>query len=168
MATRGHKKDIGKGTYILVLYMGKGRFTQIGRLGRIRFKKGWYTYVGSAFGPGGLMARIKHHAMPKTTFHWHMDYLEADIREIWISGPGARLEHEWADFLNKTAADNIPGFGCSDCRCASHLFYFRTLAELQTPRKIFFKSGIERLKTSDGLPDVVLGTAAPVKLYRLS
>ncbi len=38
---------------------------QIGKLGQFKFKKGYYAYVGSAFGPGGLNSRIKHHIESK-------------------------------------------------------------------------------------------------------
>ncbi|MCD4722450.1 MAG: DUF123 domain-containing protein [Desulfobacula sp.] len=58
----------GKGTYIIVMYLDKSKRIQIGKLGQFKFKKGHYAYVGSAFGPGGLKSRIKHHIEPKKLF----------------------------------------------------------------------------------------------------
>ena len=126
---------LNKGTYIIVLYVVKSQRIQIGKLGRFQFKKGYYAYVGSAFGPGGLNSRIKHHIEPKKRYHWHIDYLNPAVKEVWVSDPGERLEHEWAGSLGKIASDQIPGFGCSDCSCESHLFYFNSFVFLQNSLK---------------------------------
>ncbi len=125
----------GKGTYIIVLYLNKNKKIQIGKLGQFKFKKGYYAYVGSAFGPGGLKSRIKHHIEPKKSYHWHIDYLKPAVKEIWISDYGERLEHEWAGSLGKIASDKILGFGCSDCSCESHLFHLKVFGFLQNFQK---------------------------------
>ena len=132
----------GKGTYIIVLCLVKSKKIRIGKLGQFRFKKGYYAYVGSAFGPGGLKSRIKHHIEPKKSYHWHIDYLEAAIREIWVSDYGERLEHEWAGSLGEIASDKILGFGCSDCSCKSHLFYFKSFGFLQNFQKELCKKSV--------------------------
>lgn len=121
------REHSGKGTYILILVLDADKTIQVGRLGRIAFKKGWYAYVGSAFGPGGLVARIRHHIRPKKKCHWHLDYLDAQVTEAWVSDDGKQLEHSWAKELNKAASGYIRGFGCTDCKCDSHLFYFDSL-----------------------------------------
>ncbi len=121
-----------KGTYLMVIAFGRGRTIPVGRLGQVRFKKGHYVYVGSAFGPGGLGARIRHHLSVKVRRHWHLDYLAQPVRDIWVSGPGERLEHTWAGLLARTASGRICGFGCSDCACDTHLLYFKTLKDWQT------------------------------------
>lgn len=121
----------GKGTYIIVLCMDKNKEIQIGKLGQFNFKKGYYAYVGSAFGPGGLKSRIKHHIEPKKRYHWHIDYLNPAVKEVWVSNYGERLEHEWAGLLGEIASEKIPGFGCSDCSCESHLFHFKSFRILQ-------------------------------------
>ncbi len=131
----GNGDHIGKGTYIIVLYMDRSKQLQIGKLGRLKFKKGYYAYVGSAFGTGGLKARIKHHIAPKKRYHWHIDYLNPNVRKVWVSDDGERLEHTWAKALGGMASDAIPGFGCSDCSCESHLFYFSSLTLLQKAQK---------------------------------
>ena len=117
------------GTYLLILHCDKTSLVTVGRLGEIHFPAGWYVYVGSAFGPGGLRGRLMHHLRPLNTCHWHVDYLRrhAVLREVWIDGAGRRLEHQWASALSGRipAARPIPRFGCSDCTCPSHLVYFR-------------------------------------------
>ena len=118
-----------KGTYVLVLFLKKGVGLQIGKLGSFNFKRGYYAYVGSAFGPGGLAARLKHHQTPSARPHWHIDYLKtaAALVDIWFSTKPDRSEHAWAEKLLSLEAGQCPvkGFGSSDCRCLSHLVYFK-------------------------------------------
>ena len=52
------------GTYALVLSCSADFDIQIGRLGTMRLQPGYYVYLGSALGPGGLRARIAHHQKP--------------------------------------------------------------------------------------------------------
>jgi Uri superfamily endonuclease len=124
-----------KGSYILVAFLETDKRIRIGKLGLLDFLQGYYAYVGSAFGPGGLAARIRHHVQPQKRCHWHLDYLDATVVEVWVSGPDHRCEHEWAHTIKKAAAGHIPGFGCSDCRCGSHLFYFNSADRLDDFRK---------------------------------
>ncbi|NIR50425.1 GIY-YIG nuclease family protein [candidate division KSB1 bacterium] len=95
----------------------------------IPFKIGYYAYVGSAFGAGGLAARINHHLSISNRPRWHIDYLrqKASIEQIWLTESSQKLEHDWARLLSQMdhARITVEGFGASDCRCASHLFYFR-------------------------------------------
>lgn len=119
-----------KGTYILILYLKRNYQITIGKLGEISFDKGYYAYVGSAFGSGGLKSRIKHHRhVPKARLHWHIDYLreKVELKQVWVSIHEEHLEHEWASILREIAIKPIPNFGCSDCKCESHLFYFKTM-----------------------------------------
>ncbi len=50
-----------KGTYVLVAFVAEMKRLEIGRLGAHDVVPGFYLYVGSAFGSGGLRARIGHH-----------------------------------------------------------------------------------------------------------
>ncbi len=115
------------GTYILLIYLRRGELLSIGRLGSHRFSRGWYLYVGSAFGPGGVAARCNHHRRVSPRPRWHIDYLRAaaPLRAIWFSHEPERLEHDWADVLGGVWGLSAPveGFGTSDCGCSSHLFY---------------------------------------------
>lgn len=116
-----------KGTYILILHLDEPAHLQIGCLGTFDFAAGWYAYVGSAFGPGGLRGRLKHHLAPVTKPHWHIDYLRAaaPVREVWYCASEIRYEHQWADMLlaRPDTTIPVPRFGASDCKCASHLVY---------------------------------------------
>ena len=109
---------------------------QIGRLGGMQLSKGWYDYVGSAFGPGGLAARVSRHLQRHKTRHWHIDHLiwATTVREVWYSQRQRDLEHCWAQTaLDQPAARNLlRGFGASDCQCLSHLVRFPTREAVKT------------------------------------
>lgn len=115
------------GTYALILKAEETFRLKVGKLGSMQVEPGFYIYVGSAFGPGGLAARVKHHVRRPRKNHWHIDYLRRKIElvEIWYSCEPRHLEHAWAAALSEL--DNVtvplPGFGASDCACKSHLFY---------------------------------------------
>lgn len=115
------------GTYALLMHAAGGGSLEIGRLGRLRLQRGFYVYVGSAFGPGGLPARLRHHLKPVCRPHWHIDYLRPATRlvEVWYSHDRAVQEHAWAAGIRRMRSGSTPlaGFGSSDCRCLSHLSF---------------------------------------------
>jgi len=117
------------GTYALVLTSHKTSLVGIGSLGTLELQPGFYVYVGSAFGAGGLAARIGHHTQIAARPHWHIDYLRAacDLIEIWFTTETARREHSWAEAVAQLPGAEVPmpGFGSSDCQCAAHLFWFQ-------------------------------------------
>lgn len=116
------------GTYILVCQARRAGFVSAGGLGRLSVPQGYFLYVGSALGPGGLRARLAHHTRPAPKPHWHIDYLRtvAPLRRIWFCYGQERREHDWASALHQLRGASIPfpGFGSSDCGCAAHLFFF--------------------------------------------
>ncbi len=122
--------DNQPGTYALILHLPSGRTIEVGRLGAIDFKAGFYTYAGSALGPGGLRGRLSRHLRVQNRPHWHIDYLRmtASLETIWYLPGETRLECGWARTLQQLAgsAPFIGGFGSSDCRCESHLAFFET------------------------------------------
>jgi Uri superfamily endonuclease len=124
-----------KGTYIVLLESDTDKCITIGRHGALRLEKGIYAYVGSAFGPGGVPARIKHHRKLSTKPHWHMDYLRIHVQYIksFYVISEQRCEHEWAQHLGSYDSASIPmkGFGSSDCNCQTHLFYFSDIKEIE-------------------------------------
>ena len=126
---RAEKKSFKTGSYALVLAVKTPISIQVGRLGRFRFSRGYYVYLGSAQGPGGLSARLGRHLKTGKPLRWHIDYLrqQADVYDIWTL-PGSRnYEHRWARLLSAAGGASMPvaGFGASDCACNTHLFYFR-------------------------------------------
>ena len=115
----------GPGTYTLILQCHETVRVEAGALGELEVAPGWYVYVGSAFGPGGVRARCLRHWRGGRP-HWHMDYLRplCDLREIWFTQDPVRREHQWAETVAGARGARVPfpGFGASDCDCLSHLF----------------------------------------------
>ena len=117
------------GTYVLIASVAKMKRLEIGRLGTYDIVPGFYAYVDSAFGAGGLRARLGHHLESTATPHWHIDYLlgVAEPVEVWYTMATQRFEHHWAELLEKARHLRvpIPRFGCSDYHRSrsSHLFH---------------------------------------------
>jgi Uri superfamily endonuclease len=127
------------GTYALVLVSCSHQLIQIGKLGRLAVQSGYYVYVGSAFGPGGLKARIAHHVKISRRPHWHIDYLRSvlHLNQVWYTYDSKRQEHRWADLVRCLTGATIPiqGFGASDCSCKSHLFAFTAQPSIRSFRR---------------------------------
>ncbi|MDY9923563.1 GIY-YIG nuclease family protein [Methanobacterium sp.] len=119
-------KTILKGTYCLLINLNKNQSIEIGKKGEIQFKKGCYVYVGSAL--NSLEGRIKRHLRQNKKMHWHVDYLldspHTQVTEVFYSDDGVKHECELAVQVALKRAE-IKGFGCSDCKCQAHLFYFQ-------------------------------------------
>lgn len=115
------------GCYVLVLRAPAAGLVQVGRLGTVSLEVGFYLYVGSAFGPGGLRARVARHMRGPGRLHWHVDYLRRrlPLREAWFQPQLRSAEHAWASALGRGRGmrPGPRGFGASDCDCATHLFF---------------------------------------------
>ena len=111
-----------KGSYILIVEIKNDSIISIGKKGEKRFNKGYYIYVGSAL--NGLDQRIQRHLRKQKKIHWHIDYLlkHAVIIDVFYKESKVREECNIAKKLDGQLF-SIPGFGCTDCRCKSHLFY---------------------------------------------
>ena len=111
-----------RGSYLLLLHLNRSRVIPIGSLGRLRFPKGFYIYVGSAM--ANLSRRIQRHQRLRKRPHWHIDRLRPHTRFVAALPirSSDRLECGLARAVDALASWSIPGFGCSDCRCESHLF----------------------------------------------
>jgi Uri superfamily endonuclease len=140
------------GTYVLALWLDAPRATSIGRLGRFELPAGWYLYVGSALGPGGLEARLSRHYRRSTSgkrAHWHVDYLRevAAWGGAWACHSQERLECAWAEILCRRldATVAVRGFGASDCRCPAHLVHVESLPD---ERWLSINLGAERIAVS--------------------
>ncbi len=114
-----------KGAYILELYLDCDARIIVGKLGAIDFKKGRYFYAGSS--QSNAEKRVARHMRDDKKIHWHIDYLTTSkafkkIGAKFFESSKKEKECELAIELGgKYKA--IRGFGCSDCRCKSHLFY---------------------------------------------
>lgn len=115
------------GSYALRLALERPVHLAIGRLGSFEFPAGAYLYLGSARGPGGLRARLRHHARLHERPHWHLDWLRpyARLTDGWYAQSCADLECAWSQAIAALPGVKIPasGFGSADCRqgCPAHL-----------------------------------------------
>ena len=114
-----------KGSYVLLIRLPEDETITAGKLGPVRFSRGYYAYTGSAL--GGLQPRLDRHLRTGKKLHWHIDYLleKARIEEIVTCHTSERMECATARLLGERF-NLISGFGSSDCRCKSHLFFSDT------------------------------------------
>ena len=108
----------------MIVHVPRDVKINVGRIGTLSFARGLYAYVGSALGPGGLKARILRHLSNNKKKFWHIDYLleQSHVVAVIIIEKSKKLECVIArEFLGR-GVDMVKGFGCSDCRCPSHLF----------------------------------------------
>jgi Uri superfamily endonuclease len=123
------------GIYTLILSLPQARQIKIGSLGVMDFDQGYYSYTGSARGFGGLKRVDRHIQVSegiKTTRRWHIDYLlpHTGFQEVFITKTSQDLECRIAEAIGKRLVP-VRGFGCTDCRCLSHLHYSQDLREMQ-------------------------------------
>lgn len=114
-----------KGTYALIMSCRKTVRPTVGKLGSVKLRPGFYIYVGSAFGPGGIRARVSRHYRRRKKLHWHIDYIRRHtaLIEAWHATSTINREHDWASALATQFESGHHRFGASDCKCASHLFF---------------------------------------------
>lgn len=123
------------GIYTLILSLPSAQKIKVGSLGVMDFAEGFYSYTGSARGPGGLK-RVDRHILIlegiKTTRRWHIDYLlpHTSLLEVFISKTRLDQECHIAQAIGKRLMP-VPRFGCTDCRCISHLHYSPDLGEMR-------------------------------------
>ncbi len=114
-----------KGIYALEICLSRDVFLSVGALGKIAFSRGVYVYIGS--GQRNLEQRVRRHFGEEKKVFWHLDYLLSDrnakITRAKIRQAGKVRECMVARELGRQGTP-VAGFGCSDCRCASHLFWF--------------------------------------------
>ncbi|KAF1078538.1 DUF123 domain-containing protein [Methanogenium sp. MK-MG] len=121
-----------KGIYCLILKT-EGAVLCVGALGELQFPAGYYIYVGSALGPGGLARVTRHIRVYQGTGdyrpRWHIDRLLTDSRFVVTAAVcGETIDRLECTLARRFRENGVRGFGCSDCRCSdcrcsSHLFY---------------------------------------------
>ena len=128
-----------KGLYVLAMKMETERTIRVGKLGEFTFPVGIYLYVGSAWGPGGLKARVRRHiaraGKNNGSPHWHVDYLLPFVEiESVATFPDERDECTLAETLaDVPGAVRFPaGFGATDCGCPGHLIFLTHHSPLAT------------------------------------
>ncbi|EAZ89744.1 GIY-YIG nuclease family protein [Crocosphaera chwakensis] len=123
------------GTYCLVFYCSILSQVTVGKLGIYQIVPGYYCYIGSAFGRGGLQSRIERHLKINKRHHWHLDYIRPYLEpiEFCYTTDSIKREHQWSDLFLKEENSSIPinKFGSSDCHCSTHLFYYKVKPKLE-------------------------------------
>lgn len=120
-----------RGAYVLVIELAAPTSIILPGQPEAVLAAGRYLYCGSAYGPGGIKARVSRHMRPDKAIRWHVDRLTSAGKVIgaWAfpGGNECRLVASLA-----VLPIPLPGFGSSDCRnCASHLL--RWPDEIQLP-----------------------------------
>lgn len=115
------------GIYQLLIRLPEPRTIRVGALGEHHFAAGWYVYTGSM--KRGLSHRLRRHCAAEKPLRWHIDYLTtvaevAATRTFALNGePDQECATHRALAQQSGETLPVPGFGSSDCRCASHLCY---------------------------------------------
>ena len=122
-----------RGTYCLILRNHRCG-VKVGALGTLSFTEGWCVYVGSAQGAAGF-SRVKRHLRVASEGtgnpRWHIDYLLVHPAFSLVAVACAVTTDRESECTIARRLGGVPvtGFGCSDCRCSSHLFYFTSNPE---------------------------------------
>ena len=134
------------GCYVLLLHNKKQQILSVGKLGDIKFSQGYYAYIGSAFGPGGIKARVGRHLRLSHNKHWHIDYIKTamEVEEVWLIYTDEHIEHQCAQLCSELKGAQVawPGFGSSDCSCASHLYFYAAKPSFRSFTRRFKKEKI--------------------------
>jgi Uri superfamily endonuclease len=115
------------GIYTLLLHLNRSRDIKVGSLNALLFPEGYYSYTGSARGPGGLKRVARHLRVIEgvnASRRWHIDHLlpYTTLVEVLVFNTRENLECFIARRVGETLAP-VKGFGCTDCNCVSHLHY---------------------------------------------
>jgi Uri superfamily endonuclease len=132
---------IESGAYGFAVRLSQALDLEIGKFDRVSLPKGLYFYGGSAFGPGGLKARLGRHIRPKSKLHWHIDHVTSAGKMVaaGVIKNGSECKFVARALAMPGALIPLPGFGSSDCRnCASHLVKLRRTSDIS---KIFAAAG---------------------------
>lgn len=115
---------------MLLIEVLKDLKIKTGKLGSISFEKGYYAYAGSAL--NSLEKRVERHLRSEKKIFWHVDYLlkNSRIMGVFYAETGNRKECSLARDLSREFY-SVNDFGCSDCRCRSHLFFSKDLKRLR-------------------------------------
>jgi sugar fermentation stimulation protein A len=117
---------VNSGLYQLVVKLGENRIITVGHHGRFLFPAGYYIYTGSAM--RNLESRIARHLRKTKSMRWHIDYLVRCGRILTVKRyPKSLSECELNARVEMLPGSRIiaQGFGSSDCKCSTHLFYFQ-------------------------------------------
>ena len=84
-------------------------------------------------GSSTLLNRVKRHVSNPITKknHWHVDYFLQDdntkISKIFLIPYNQKIECLISEEIQGFSKYYIKKFGCSDCKCKSHLYFMNKL-----------------------------------------
>jgi endonuclease-3 len=110
-----------KGAYVLLIEVNQDL-----KVKKFEIQKGFYFYVGSALGKSiNLENRVSRHFKKEKRLKWHIDFLLAhpktNLKKVLLIPSEQKLECKISNLLQTKTQNSIKGFGCSDCKCFSHL-----------------------------------------------
>ena len=146
-----------RGSYLLILKLDKIQDIEIGKLGKVHFKKGFYIYVGSAM--KNLTKRMERHRHLRKQHHWHIDELRAvaEFHSVLAIRSSVRLECEIAKSMSGIAEWSVSGFGSTDCSCKTHLFGMtKDPLHSENFEKLLQYFRMDRHSTQEGTPPLHL------------
>jgi Uri superfamily endonuclease len=128
------------GAYVLTIALAKHLCLNLSQFAGSTLAPGTYAYCGSAYGPGGIRARVARHLRRDKPLRWHVDRLTAagriDLVGIRVGGRECDLVDEILSFGGTVV---LHGFGSSDCnRCPTHLLALPDEANLLRLQEILF------------------------------
>lgn len=137
-----------RGTYVLLIRVPYDSVINVGELGKLSLRAGYYAYVGSAL--SGLQKRVSRHLKREKTLHWHIDYLltRGQVVDVIQAQSKTRKECKIAGELAKHFP-SVQGFGSSDCCCRSHLFFDPDFHKLLRRVLVIFRA--HGLKPTEGV-----------------
>jgi Uri superfamily endonuclease len=115
-----------KGAYCLVMRLKEEKQIPIGKKPPVKFLSGYYCYVGSAM--NSLEKRICRHKSREKALHWHIDWLleHAEIVDVKKAENENKVECGLSQDIASLSDKAVKKFGCSDCRCETHLHHFKS------------------------------------------
>ena len=120
-------------TYLLILKVTRNARIAVGRLEDTEFKRGLCLYIGSA--KRGLDKRIARHRIKQKKLYWHIDYIlsseQISVLEVWTkeANEECAIAHKVSTIPETEIVRN--GIGSSDCKCATHLYFFEAINYFQ-------------------------------------
>jgi len=150
-----------RGTYTIILRLTDHTLLVINKK-QFELKSGIYIYVGSALGPGGIVARLNRHlkifASSTLKKHWHIDSLLpfSTIFASVYAFSTERLECRLVHSLKRIGFQVVEGFGNTDCTswCGGHLVYVGDLDLEDVTQKVIAAFEALGLKATIGLRSV--------------
>jgi len=128
-----------KGTYAVLFRCDVVARIKLGCAGLHTLRPGWHVYIGSAFGGGGVGARVGRYLRRNAKVKWQIDRMKPYLtpHEIWYTLDVEKRECLWAQaMLDMPRVSYLSHVGSTDCDCKAHLFVFDKFPAIRTFRVI--------------------------------